>query len=189
MLRKLLWSNQADTGLEHFYLRTGDDEIMADGTVIGVEGNVAFRLHYAIRCDLKWQVRNVDVQSLTEHEQTIHLESDGLGNWTNERGHPVPELKGCFDVDITATPFTNTLPIRRLSLVPGQSAEIKVVYFTVPEMQVRVKPQRYTCLETSSARGTFRFESLSDGFTAVIVVDADGLVEDYPGLFRRVWRG
>lgn len=187
MLRKIIWSNQADAGLEHFYLRHGDDEITADGNVIGVEENVAFRIRYTINCDLKWQVRKVVVKSLDENEQTISFVSDGFGNWTNESGNPVPELKGCSDVDITATPFTNTLPIRRLSLSSGESAEIKVVYFTIPEMQVSVEPQRYTCLETSSSGGKYKFESLDGGFTAVITVDADGLVEDYPALFKRVW--
>src|SRR5687768_14671655 len=113
--------------------------------------------------------------------------SDGLGIWTNESGNLVPEIKGCVDVDSTATPVTNTLPIRRLSLISGESAEIKVVYFTIPEMQVSVEPQRYTCLETSSTGGKYKFESLDGGFTAVIMVDADGLVEDYPELFKRVW--
>jgi uncharacterized protein len=189
MLRKIIWSNQADTGLEHFYLRRGDDEITADGIVIGVEENVAFRIRYQIRCDLRWQVREVVVQSLEENEQTIRFVSDGFGNWTNESGNPMSELIGCFDVDITATPFTNTLPIRRLKLLSGESAEIKVVYFTIPDMQVTIEPQRYTCLEISSAGGKYKFESLNDGFTAVITVDADGLVEDYPELFKRVWIG
>ena len=180
MLRKIIWSNQADTGLEHFYLRRGDDEITADGIVIGVEENVAFRIRYQIRCDLRWHVRTVVVKSLDENEQTIRFVSDGFGNWTNESGEPMSELKGCFDVDITATPFTNTLPIRRLSLISGESAEIKVVYFTIPEMQVSVDPQRYTCLETGSTGGKYKFESLDSGFTAVITVDADGLVEDAP---------
>src|SRR5688572_24461249 len=189
MLRKIIWSNQADTGLEHFYLRRGDDEITADGIVIGVEENVAFRIRYKISCDLKWHVRKVVVKSLDENEQTIRFVSDGFGNWTNESGDPVSELTGCFDVDITATPFTNTLPIRRLNLTSGESTEIKVVYFTIPEMQVSIEPQRYTCLETSSAGGKYKFESLDGGFTAVITVDADGLVEDYPELFKRVWMG
>jgi uncharacterized protein len=187
MLRKIIWSNQADTGLEHFYLRHGEEEITADGLVIGVEENVAFRIRYQIRCDLRWRVRKVVVKSLEENEQTLNFVSDGSGNWTNESGNPVSELQGCFDVDITATPFTNTLPIRRLRLTPGESAEIKVVYFRIPEMQVNVEPQRYTCLETSSTGGKYRFESLNDGFTAVIIVDADGLVEDYPELFKRTW--
>ena len=187
MLRKIIWSNQADTGLEHFYLRRGTDEVTADGIVIGVEHNVAFRIRYTISCDLRWQVRKVAVKSLEENEQTVRFVSDGFGNWTDESGNPVPELTGCLDVDVTATPFTNTLPIRRLSLNSGESAEIKVVYFRIPEMQVSIEPQRYTCLETSSAGGKYKFESLVGGFTAVITVDADGLVEDYPKLFKRVW--
>lgn len=189
MLRKIIWSYRAARGLEHFYLRRGNDEITADGIVIGVEENVPFRIRYTICCDLKWHVRRVIVQSLDENEHTIRFVSDGSGDWTNESGNPVPELKGCIDVDITATPFTNTLPIRRLNLSSGESAEIKVVYFTIPEMQVSVVPQRYTCVETGSAGGKYKFESLDDGFTAVITVDADGFVEDYPRLFKRVWMG
>lgn len=187
MLRKIIWSNQAATGLEHFYLRRGNDEITADGIVIGVEENVAFRIRYKISCDLRWHVRKVVVESLDEDEQVISFMSDGFGNWTNESGKPVAQLKGCFDVDITATPFTNTLPIRRLSLISGESAEIKVVYFTIPEMQVSVALQKYTCLEKSSGGGKYKFQSLESGFTAVITVDADGLVEDYPKIFKRVW--
>ena len=168
-------------------MRRGDTEITADGIVIGVEENVAFRIRYQITCDLRWQVRRVIVTSLEENEQSIRFTSDGFGNWTNESGDPISEFEGCFDVDITATPFTNTLPIRRLNLISGEAAEIKVVYFSIPEMQVNVELQRYTCLETSSAGGKYKFESLDGGFTAVITVDADGLVEDYPGLFKRVW--
>ena len=46
---------------------------------------------------------------------------------------------------------------------------------------------RYTCLETGSAGRKYKFESLDSGFIADITVDQDGLVEDYPGLFKRVW--
>jgi hypothetical protein len=187
MLRKIIWANQADIGLEHFCLRHGDDEITADGVVIGVEEDAALRIRYQISCDLSWKVRKVVVQSLDEDAQTIRFVSDGLGNWTNESGDLVPELKGCIDVDITATPFTNTLPIRHLSLRSGELAQIKVVYFTIPQMQVSVEPQRYTCLETNSAGSKYKFESLDSGFTAEISVDTAGLVEDYPTLFKRVW--
>lgn len=187
ILRKSIWSNLTNTGLEHFYLWRGDDEITADGIVLGVEEDVEFRVHYKIICDIKWQVREVAVRLLDRNERAVSLASDGFGNWRNEFGEPVSELQGCFDVDITATPFTNTLPIRRLNLRPGESSEIKVVYFTIPEMRVTVEAQRYTCLEAGSAGGKYKFESLADGFTAVLTVDADGLVEDYPNLFKRVW--
>ena len=56
----------------------------------------------------------------------------------------MPELRDCIDVDITATPFTNTLPINRLRLAPGQSADISVVYVTTPGLDISVSAQRYS---------------------------------------------
>jgi hypothetical protein len=106
----------------------------------------------------------------------------------------VPELEGCVDVDISATPFTNTLPIRRLGLEPGESAELRVAYVDVPELAVGPARQRYEYLEERAGGGLYRFEAppieaLPSGFTAQIPVDVDGLVIDYPGLFRRAWSG
>lgn len=187
MVHQILWSTQADTGLEHCYLRHSAAEIVADGLVIGVEEGVAFRIRYQVCCDLGWQVRKVVVTALTETEQTIHFVADGLGNWTTAAGQPIAELTGCLDVDIAVTPFTNTLPIRRLNLRAGESATINVVYIAVPALQVTVAPQRYTCLATSSAGGTYQFESLDSSFAAVLSVDAEGLVEEYPQLFKRIW--
>ena len=40
-----------------------------------------------------------------------------------------------IDVDISATPFTNTLPIRRLGLQPGEFAELDVAFVDAPAMR------------------------------------------------------
>ncbi len=48
----------------------------------------------------------------------------------------VRDLSGCCEnVDVSETPFTNTLPIRRLGLTSGESAEIRVAYFDATELQ------------------------------------------------------
>ena len=88
-------------------------------------------------------------------------------------------------MDISETPFTNTLAIRRLGLAPGGSAEITVAYFDGADLQPWPEPQCYTRLETGDGGGTYRFVSLDGGYTANLPVDLDGLVLDYPGLFRR----
>ena len=187
MKRKVIWSNLTATGFEHLHLSCRDDEIFADGVVLGVEQDIAFRIRYEVRCDAQWRVRELVVSSLDENEQTIQLTADGLGHWTNESGAAIPEIEGCFDVDISVTPFTNTLPIRRLALQVGESSELKVAYVKIPEMQVSLERQRYTCLERNDAGSKYKFESLDGEFTAVLSVDADGLVQDYPDLFKRVW--
>ena len=112
----------------------------------------------------------------------IRLLSDGSGGWTDGSVKP-SSLKGAIDVDIFPTPLTNTIPIRRLNLGAGQSADIIAAYITLPEMTVAADPQRYTCIEPLR---TYRFESLDSDFKCEIEVDKDGLVVSYLGLFRRM---
>lgn len=89
-------------------------------------------------------------------------------------------------MDISVTPFTNTIPIRRLALGPRESTDLAVSYVDVFGMRVKRARQRYTCLEHGTEGGKFRYEALESGFVADLRVDADRLVFDYPEAFRRV---
>lgn len=190
MERHMMWSPWTGPGLEHLSLTQNDDQIIADGLILGVsEEQKPFRVHYVIHCDQQWRVRSVQVSLLGRFPQTATLSTDGKGAWTTETGDELTSLRRCLDVDISATPFTNTLPIRRLTLRPGQSTTISMVYFEAPKMEISATEQRYTCLEATADGGLYRFESFNrcvSEFTAELPVDADGLVGDYPGLFRRV---
>jgi uncharacterized protein len=165
-------------------LMVGEDGVVADGMVIGVTEGHPFRVVYEVRCDVGWQVRAMRI-GVPGEPPRVHVLSNGEGNWTTPDGRFVPHLEGCTDVDISVTPFTNTLPIRRLGLAPMESAEVSVAYVEGAELQAWPEPQRYTCLEKGDRGGLYRFLSLDSGFTADLLVDADGLVLDYPGLFRR----
>jgi hypothetical protein len=87
---------------------------------------------------------------------------------------------GAVDIDLAFSPFTNTLPIRRLNLPVGSSAEIVTAYVEALSLRVTPDPQRYTRLATDE----YLYESLDTDFSRRITVDADGFVLDYPGLFR-----
>jgi uncharacterized protein len=91
--------------------------------------------------------------------------------------------ENAIDIDISITPFTNTLPIRRLNLQSGQSQEILAVYIHLPDMAITTDRQRYTCIEAGQR---YLYESVDSGFTREIEVDAHGLVTSYPSLFRRL---
>jgi uncharacterized protein len=189
MERHIVWKTVDGIGTEHLTVEF-DDPVRADGVVVGVvedgEGKKPFRVRYRVQCDENWNVQRVEIDPLGE-ATGIELEHDGDGNWT-EDGESVPEFAGCRDVDIAVTPFTNTLPIRRLGWNSGESATISVVYLDVPAMTAEAVEQRYTCLEPlDSDGGSFRYESLPSGFTADLPVDSDGVVVDYPGLFRRAY--
>jgi hypothetical protein len=147
-----------------------------------------FRLRYEITCDANWNVKELDLALLSGNRKSIKIQADGQGHWSTYNGGPIPSLHGCIDVDISATPFTNTLPIRRLKLQPGQSAELLVAYVLIPHMDLMPARQRYTCLELNNSGGLYKYESLESDFSAELPVDNDGLVIDYPGLFKSIWR-
>jgi len=109
--------------------------------------------------------------------------SDGVGNWVDGLATALPQLRGAIDIDISITPFMNTLPIRRLSLQTGQTEEILAVYIQLPSLTIATDRQRYTCLEGGRR---YRYESVDSDFTRDIEVDDQGLVVTYPGLFQRV---
>jgi uncharacterized protein len=187
--REVMWTPWEGPGLEHLRLVTSDDGVVANGLVIGLEAGRPFRIGYEVRCDERWRVREVWVATPDSERPVLELLADGEGHWKRGGGESVPELDGCIDVDISATPFTNTLPIRRLGLQPGKSTDVDVAYIRVPELLVGPERQRYGCLEVQTDSGHYRFEALPSGFTASLPVDGDGLVIDYPGLFRRAWSG
>ncbi len=185
----VLWTPLQQIGLEQLHLVENDTGVIADGLVLGIEHATPFRLWYQVQTDSDWHVRECHLQVGGEKGQALHLFPDGLGYWTDAAGIAYSTLDGCLDVDISTTPFTNTLPIRRLALAPGESADLLVAYITVPELSVRPVQQRYTCLSRTASGGLYRYEGLDRGFTADLHVDTQGLVVDYPGIWKRVEMG
>ena len=178
--RIIRWRDWSGAGVEHLVLTAGEHGITADSAVVGVVEGVPFAARYQIECDANWRVRSVTAEVVGGPK--VRLAGDGAGNWTDEDGGSRADLTGAIDVDLSVTPFTNTLPIRRLPFDAGQSTEIAVVYFDFPEIRVSVDRQRYTCLEPMRR---YLFEAIDGTFTREIRVADDGLVLTYPGLFWR----
>ncbi len=178
----LRWREWDGQGLQHLVLREQPERIVADAVVLGHAGDGGFAATFRIICDGAWRAREVEARVLDTDRHLI-LRSDGAGHWRDGNGTPLPELDGALDVDLPLTPFTNTLPIRRLGLGAGESSDLKVAYLTLPDLSVIADPQRYVCIEPLAR---YRFESLDSDFVREIEVDAAGLVVAYPGLFRRV---
>jgi hypothetical protein len=183
--RDVVWTRLDEPGAEHLRLRVDHRGVAADGLVVGIDEGAPFRARYLVRCDVAWRARALRVTAPGSNRPALHLRADGEGRWTTRDGRPLPELAGCIDLDLTVTPFTNTLPIRRLGPRPGESRDLPVAYVDVPRLALEPARQRYERLPDGPSGPRYRFEALGTGFTADLTVDADGLVLDYPGLFRR----
>ena len=97
----------------------------------------------------------------------VRLDSDGRGHWRRD-GCDCASLDGCIDIDVEATPFTNTLPIRRLGLATGEGRVVRLAYVRIPSLEVVPRSQRYTAVD---AARLYRFESLEHSFTADLPLD------------------
>ncbi len=189
MIKECIWQCMDALGLEHLRLTQSADNIIAESVVMGVTSDTPFHTHYRICCDLAWRVLEVDASPLYPGGKAFSLRADGQGHWSNRMGKPIPELNGCLDVDISITPFTNTLPIRRLKLQPVEYEDITVVHIALHTQAIRLVRQRYTCLQSpvGDEQGMYQYQNFSYKYTSYLSVDADGLVCDYPEVYKRVW--
>jgi hypothetical protein len=172
----VLWQRLDVPGLEYCRIWTEPDGVRLEGTVIVDEGT-PWRVDHEVSCSPAWETRSAAI-SLTTGEETRQLrlvaETTGLAG-----------LAGCVDVDVSLTPATNTLPIRRLGLLDlavGESREVTAAWVGFPALSVEPLPQRYTRL----AGRRFRYESGDGAFQTELEVDDAGLVVSYPPFWRRV---
>jgi hypothetical protein len=180
-----IWNKDRDgVGLEHLLL----EDRMADSVVLAFdEDHGPFRLTYRLSWDESWRLRDAKLVVATERfTRSLNLKTDGQGHWRHDDGYAIDDLDGCVDVDIWPTPFTNTFPIRRGPMAVGERWQLQVAWVSAPELTVHPRLQAYTRL----ADRLYLFEDLDgSGFRAELPVDGDGIVQDYPDLFRRVEDG
>lgn len=174
------WSDWDGTGLEHLSLARAGTGTVVDSLVIGARGGIPYGLRYRLKIDPQWRVHEVLAERVGG--PGLHILSDGQGAWTQADGRALPRLDGCIDVDIAATPFTNTLPIRRLALQEGQVQEVRVAYVPLPDLGLKAADQRYTRIGDRR----YLYEAVASGFAAELEVDEEGIVHDYPDLFKRL---
>jgi hypothetical protein len=162
-----------------------------DGEAQAMVNGFPVEVKYTVRVDREWKTRLVKVRQVDygympgfSSTKRCTLKRDEFGRWTATSGNDKPRLSDISrltDIDIQVTPATNTLPIRRLNLAVGESAEVTAAWFRIPEFRLEPLKQRYT----RTAEDTYRYESPDHDFTATLTVDDLGLVVNYdPGWVR-----
>ena len=101
-----------------------------------------------------------------------------------------PALAGALDCDLGLSPLTNAMPVHRhrLDREPG-SFDFVMAWVSVPDLAVHAARQRYRHVSSDGDGGIVRFESLEDDrvtFTSDLEFGADGLIDVYPQLARRL---
>ena len=174
----VLWQDAETGALDRCRLEAGRSGLRLSGLVLTAAYGTPLDVRYLVEADPDGLTRRVGLELDGGATRRVLL-ADGAGRWRWEGGPELTEVAGSLDVDLTVTPATNTLPIRRLAaLEVGQAADLQMAWVQFPGLEVLGSAQRYQRL----ASDRWRFSS--GGFQAELLVDPDGLVLDYGGLFR-----
>lgn len=179
MQRSIFWRGLAYHSLEKCNLSFSHNAIEAASIIRGTHQTKEFAIVYVLKLTVNWEVISCRMERLVGAASDVRtFRHDGHGNWTINQ-IPSEEFKGCVDMDISATPFTNSLPVNRLKLKQKEAQSINVLYIDVFEGITRRAVQRYTRMTEYE----YLFQDVPTDFRAVVTVDSSGIVTDYPGLF------
>lgn len=132
---RLVALQRADEGRGHSMARMEElpDGWLFHGTEVSIEPETTLSCGFRILLDTEGQTREVDVASVSAAgEVRLSLRVDDERRWWRNGGRD-PELDGCLDVDVAATPLTNTFPIRRYeALAVGESVTTAIAWVDVP---------------------------------------------------------
>lgn len=176
--REMTWRRIDERGQERCIMVCAAELCAMEGLgAVAINGS-GLVFEYRIQLTPNWEVQQVTIVAhLGGEEFTLTLEHRSEAGWF-ANGERAIELDACTDVDFSFSPSTNTVAIKRLSLAVGEEGTSVAVYVTEPELKIGVLEQRYRRIDDR------RYEYRAADFTAVIEVDQDSLVTDYPELFE-----
>ncbi len=197
--RAMLWQRTDLAGAEHVVL---DDTrgLVARGVAVA-SSPLAYECQYELETDERWATRRFEAvvegggwrrslriarardgwrATASEHgDLDAALRSAGRAGALPPGSEDPDRLDAAVDVDLYASPLTNTLPLRRLGLLTGGDETIVAAWVLLPSLAVVASEQTYTVLEPGRVRYA------SGAFTAELELDTEGYVVRYPGLATR----
>ena len=180
-MREVRWASLEGDGVEHLTFDRSGGAIVVESAVVGQRYGRAYGLAYRVECDSQWRVKYAVLKVMGGG--TLELHGDGAGHWRDGSGRELYELAGCIDIDIAATPFTNSLPRGRRGRARGGRRALDGADISPPHRTVTPVKQAYACIEPGRR---YRYEGIFRNFTAEMDIDNDGLVIDYETLFKRL---
>lgn len=171
------WRRIDEPGLELMALSRDGSGLSVRSTLIHA-GEERFGLRYRWDLDASWRTRTLRIDRTDATEKSLLIERTGDTSWRVDR-RARPDLEGCHEVDVSATPFCNGLAIRRMGEADG---ELLALFVDAPALTCEPSRQRYERLGPHAWQ--YIDKGVSDGFTGRLDLDDEGLVAKYEHLFE-----
>jgi hypothetical protein len=179
----ILWRRLDVPGHDAATFRQAEDGAELRGMAVFQDGGEPTALRYAVCCDPEWRTTGATVDGWCGARPVeFRVARSQSGVWTLN-GVAYPQVAGCADLDLSFTPATNLLPLRRLDLPVGRAAEVRSAWLEWPAEILTPLTQRY------SRRSATEYDYEADlpgaeTFVSVLRVDPGGWVLDYAELWQ-----
>ncbi len=177
---QVVWASTKPPGVEYCTVKGGARGWLLGGSIVRRFEAGTVVITYLIETDSGWNTKRVSVEQLLNGRRTSLKIEVKRSRWFVQ-GREKKRLKGTFDVDLEASPVTNTLPIRRTRMKVGSKIDLVVAWVRFPSL--KVAPFRHGYERLAKSRYVYRS---STGFRAEIEVDGFGLVRHYGDYWRAV---
>jgi len=168
-----VWASSKPPGVERCTVSQRSSGWELEGDLVRKFKSGPAAISYRIETDRKWRTKEVELeQVLRGGRRSLRMEVKARKWYV--RGKENRRLAGCVDVDVGASPVTNTLPIRRAKPRLGSKLELEVAWVRFPDLNVVPLRQSYERI----GERQYIYRSAS-GFMSEIEVDDFGLVRRY----------
>ena len=177
---KALWRRLDTPGHDSALLRRSESGWLLTGFAVFRHASGPSGLAYEVEADGAWATRRGRISGFlgaTEVDHDIRRDPDG---W-RLNGVRTAGLGHLLDLDLSFTPATNLLQLRRATPEIGQAVSLPAAWFDLDAGALSELPQSYARI----AERSYRYAAPSVGYEGVLEMSADGFVARYPGLWRR----
>src|SRR4051812_40651318 len=101
MLRR--WRRIDQAGLELAHIEVEPRGVVVSSTLIDA-GERPFSLRYLWSLDPAWRTRSLRIEHMDGVDRWLTIERTGDASWKLDKA-PAPQLDGCVELDLSATPF------------------------------------------------------------------------------------
>ena len=177
---EIVWSGIRTPSLDYCNVRKVTGGWHFTGMLIMKPKTTPIGAYYEILVDNEFKTRKLIVEKTERGEKSRKEIEQRRGAWLVD-GRERSDLSECTDVDIEASPVTNTLPIRRTRLKVGEKVNLSVVWLRFPTLEVKPLKQSYKRLTLRK----YLYRSAS-GFSAELKVNDFGLVTRYGNIWKEI---
>lgn len=169
--------------IEFFNIETGaiekGDLILSESLIIYnstiQSGETLFKIEVRINPD--WSVNQFQILK----NKAIILSGEKSDTFWFINQEPLITDESIDFIDISMTPFTNTLPINFMKESSSQKKTFPMLFLDVKKEQANI------CHQTYSFHTDFiLYENMETNYSNQLTVDKNGIVVDYPNAFKRI---